>query len=223
METERAPKTLVRRILNWVIVIFFIMILVGVALGPVTGPHGGFRAATHNVAMQQCRQIGLCLHQYSIDHGGHYPEAKTSTEIFQQLIDQKYVSDPQLFYIGYFGIPGKVIPQSDHLSAENVCYDVTCCVDSSSPDNLPVVFLTGFKVNYQAGAKAIPTGQSEPVVKRTWSQWWNGTPDNPRKGIAVSNKDSSARWIRADEDGAVSNFIPADFDPKGKTYRQLTP
>jgi len=24
-------------------------------------------------------------------------------------------------------------------------------------------------------------------------------------------------------DGTIPNFIPADFDPKGKVYRQLTP
>jgi len=29
--------------------------------------------------------------------------------------------------------------------------------------------------------------------------------------------------MKADADGSIPNFIPADFDPKGKTYRQLTP
>jgi len=224
MEKEQAPKSVMRPILNFIYIVVFLMVLAGIWLGPVTGPYGGGHVmATPSAAMGMSRQIGLCLHQYSIDHGGHYPEGKTSTEIFQQLIDQKYVTDPELFYLGYFGISGKVRPQNDHLNAENVCFDVTCCVDSSSPDDLPVVFLTGFKINYQAGAKAVPVGKPEPAVKRTWSQWWNGTPDSPRNGIAVSNKDTSARWIRADEDGSIPNFIPADFDPKGKTYRQLTP
>jgi hypothetical protein len=30
-------------------------------------------------------------------------------------------------------------------------------------------------------------------------------------------------FVRASPDGSIPNFIPADFDPKGKTYRQLTP
>jgi hypothetical protein len=210
-----------RKVLNFIIVVFIIMVLAGVALGPSTGPYGGgYRMARQSAAMQQSRQIELCLYQYSIDHGGHYPEGKTSTEVFQQLIDQKYVTDPAIFYNGYFNIPGKLKPQGDHLVAENVCFDVTCCIDPSSPDTLPVVFLTGFKVVYQAGAKAIPAGQPE---ERTWSQWWNGTSDHQSNGIAVATKDNSARWLRADEDGSIPNLIPADFDPKGKTYRQLTP
>jgi len=178
--------------------------------------------ARQSAAMQMARQIEQCLYQYSVDHGGHYPEGKTSTEVFQQLIDQGYVTDPALFYVGYMKTFGKLGPQSNQLKAENVCFDVTCCVDSSSPDNLPVVFLTGFKVNYQAGARAFPNTQSESV-KRTWSQWWNGTGEYPPRGMAVADKGNSARWIRADEDGSIPNLIPADFDAKGKIYRQLTP
>ena len=223
MKKERALKTFVRKVLNFLIVVFAIMVLAGVAHGPVTGPYGGgYFKARQTAVMQQARQIEQCLYQYSVDHGGHYPEGKTSTEVFQQLIDQKYVTDPEVFYFGHFKISGKVKPEGDHLSPENVCFDVTCCVDSSSPDDLPVVFLTGFKVNYLPGAKAVPIVQSE-AIKRTWSQWWNGTSNDQHRGIAVSDKDNSARWIRADDDGSIPNFIPADFDPKGKTYRQLTP
>ncbi len=57
---------------------------------------------------------------------------------------------------------------------------------------------------------------------RSWSDWWHGLA-YPTGHIAVGYKDTSARVMRADDDGTIPNFIPAYFDPKGKTYRQLTP
>jgi len=196
------------------------MVLAGVALGP---PGGGPPQAKQNAAMLTSRAIGECLYQYSVDHNGHYPEGKTATEVFQQLIDQKYVTDPELFYVGYIRIPGKMRPQGLRLKAENVCFDVTCCVDGSSSDELPVVFLTGFKIYYKANAPAIHIGRFEPPIERTWSEWWNGRTDYQPRGIAVWYKNNNAMWKRANEDGSIPNFIPADFDPKGKTYQQLTP
>jgi hypothetical protein len=219
MKIGQPPKSLMRRLLNFIYVVIFLVFLVGLLEPSREGP----RYVKQSAAMQTSRNIGLCLSQYAADHHGRYPDGKTSTEVFQQLIDQKYVIDPEIFYVRYITISGKVKPQDHHLKAENVCFDVTCCVDSSSPDDLPIVFLTGFKVNYQAGAKAIPTDPPDVDVKRTWSQWWNGTDDYHPKGIAVSDKGNSARWIKADENGSVPNFIPDDFDSKGKMYRQLTP
>ena len=41
--------------------------------------------------------------------------------------------------------------------------------------------------------------------------------------MAICYKNNSAEAIMADQNGSIPNFIPTDFDPKGKTYRQLTP
>jgi len=177
--------------------------------------------------MQQARQVGLILFQYAQDHQGQYPDGKTSTEVFQRLIDENYVTDPQIFYAAFADISGKVQPTSDHLKPENVSWDVTCCVDSSAPNGLPVVFLTGYKVSYQPSASAIPIvpiPEQSAIKKRLDS-------GIPRSFMAVAFTDSTPTWgksisarsTEADEDGSIPNFIPADFDPKGKTYRQLTP
>jgi hypothetical protein len=193
-----------------------LVIFSGVFLGPVTP---SLEKAQESATLQNSRSIGICLLSYAQDHQGHYPDGKTSTEVFQQLIDGKYVEDPGIFYLRYLNIAGKVRPTSDRLKAENVCWDVTCCMDSASPDSLPAVFLTGYKVTYQAGVPAIPM---LPPHKRTWSEWLHGEQVRDSY-MVVCYKGIEARGIIGDKDGSIPNFIPADFDPKGKVYRQLTP
>jgi hypothetical protein len=173
--------------------------------------------------MFQSRAIGLILIQYATDHGGKYPEGKSSTEIFQKLLDEKYALDPSLFY---YPMPGKTKAETTTLKSENVGWDVTCCIDAESPDNLPMVFLTGYKVTYQAGAKAVPLkGLSKESASRSWSDWWHNKEKQwPIYFTAVCYKGASARALQDPEpDGSFPTFIPTDFDPKGKTYRQLTP
>ena len=185
------------------------------------GPAHAIPQKLQSDAMFQSRTIGLALSQYAVDHEGKYPEGKTSTEVFQKLLDEKYVSDPVIFY--YF-LPGKVKPETSTLKPDNVAWDVTCCIDATSPDHLPAVFLTGYKIVYQAGAKAVPVKMA-PLKKstpRTWSDWWYGIPIEPNY-LAVRYKDTSAKTFQFPVDGSFPNFIPTDFDPEGKTYRQLTP
>jgi hypothetical protein len=124
---------------------------------------------------------------------------------------------------------------------ENVCFDLTAGVDSSSSDTLPLVFVTGYKVRYVAGASAVPL-KLQPLYA-SWQQEWLHWPRSnelmPISGIAVCYKSNSARFVvlppKVNPDGSmpyppryepnaiIPNFVPPDFDPKGKTYRQLTP
>jgi len=218
MAAEQTHKTTSDAFVKALVVVLVVVILVGFFTGPSPRPHS---SAVKSGLMQTSRAIALSLFVYSSDHDGRYPEGKTSTEVFQHLIDEKYVTDPTIFYVGYGHLfPTKLRPSSNVLKPENVCWDVTYGVDSSSPDSVPVVFLTGYKVTFQPNAAALPIAQS---LTRSWSEWWNGISSDQIKGIAVATKGNYARWINADEDGSIPNFIPADFDPKGKTYRQLTP
>ena len=133
----------------------------GIALGPITN---GIKKAKENMALQQARAIGLAMTAYANDHNGNYPDASdapaagaviavgsstpgatTSTEVFQKLLDGKYVADPAIFY---FAMPGKTRPVGDRLSADNVCFDVTAGLRTSSPDGIPLVYPTGFTVNF---------------------------------------------------------------------------
>ena len=177
-----------------------------------------------NDAISKARDLGLSLFAYAQDHDGKYPEGKTSTEIFQKLLDGGYLANsdsgngaPDLLY---YPIPGKVkaAPGTKILKPENVCWDVTCCMDAQSPDELPMIVLTGYKVTYQAGASAIAL----PHPPRSWLDWWQGK-DYPTKFLVANYKSNSTRHFKASPDGTIPNFIPTDFDPEGKTYRQLTP
>ncbi len=217
MKKEPTSKS---KVLNYSVVVFVIIILVATAFGPTGGPGAAYQKSV----LQTTRAIELSLDAYSKDHSGHYPEGKSSTEIFQHLIDGKYVTDPSIFYVHLFHVIGKVPPKDESLKRENVCFDVTCCVDSSAPGGLPAVFLTGYRITYQPGSSAVPLPLPySPPFSKTWSEWVYGVPYYKRPFIAVAYKNGSANWTLADEDGSIPNFIPTDFDPKGKTYRQLTP
>jgi hypothetical protein len=194
----------------------FISIILTVCAAFFLGPLISDGINSHDSeTMQMAHAIGISLFSYANDHNGHFPEGKTSTEVFQQLIDGKYVNKPTLFFVE---MPGKAKPQSDQLKPENVCWDVTCCVDSTASDGLPLVFLTGYKVTYEPGSKAFLVHDSP----KTWTQWWKGSGYTGNY-MAVSYKSILSRSIRPDADGSIPNFVPTDFDPKGKTYRQLTP
>jgi len=223
MKADRAPKTVVRRILNAIIIVFYVCVIAGALLGPRDGNSEG-HYVIQSALMQTSRTIGLCLNQYAADNDGHYPEVKSSTEIFQKLLDGKYVTDPRIFYFSYLKIPGKAPPQSNQLKPENVCWDVTCCVDSTAPDVPPLVFVTGYKINYKAGASAVPLKATPSNMSPSWSDWWHGIQNKtPFVFFAVTYKNDSAQALKVSPDGSIPNFIPADFEPKGKVYRQLTP
>jgi hypothetical protein len=185
--------------------------------------------------MQQGRQIGQCMFSYATDNvanGNAYPDGKSSTEVFQKLLDGGYVSDPTLFYVP---MPGKIRPDPNQkkLKPENVSWDITGGVDSSSQDVVPLVFLTGWKVNY------VPGGALTPLIKPypRWTlddrdvglSWWPF--DWPRSyevvGMAIFYKGNNARFTllktTPEGDGTIPNFIPSTFKSDGHSYRQLTP
>ena|ERR1700677_1457165 len=177
-------------------------------------------------AIESARTLGVALFQYAQDNNGKYPEGKSSTEIFQRLFDGGYLTftNNGKEYTDldslYYPMPGKVRapPGTKILKPENICWDATCCLDEQSPDKLPLIFLTGYKVTYQAGASAVPL----PRPTRSWSDWWQGR-NYPTRLIAVSDVSDSRQIKKLLPDGTIPNFISTDFDPKGKTYHQLTP
>lgn len=184
---------------------FLVPFLITVAILPTSS-----RPQTrHNSRMQTTRELGQCLYSYALDHDGKYPAGKSSTDIFQQLIDQQYINDPEFLY---FEMPGKIKATSNKLKPENVCFDITNPIQSDDPDSLPLVFSTGYKIDY------VPGGKAHPLT------------NDDLGGIAVFFKDNNVAFLRAQPDG-IPLFPPAGaffdkmpaFDPKGRIYKQLTP
>ena len=170
----------------------------------------GIHQAERDALMQKCRQIGLMLFSYEQDNAANgfaYPDGKSSTEVFQKLLDNGYCTDPSVFYTP---LPGKTAPTSGQkLKPENVCFDVTSGVTGDSSDLVPVVFMTGYKVTYTAGSSAVPLVKPFPA------------------GTVVCYKGNNTQVLfpgaNAATDGSIPNFVPANFDAKGKTLVQLTP
>jgi len=189
-------------------VVFLLTIILGLLFPP--GP----TYAPHNLMLQQARQIGQTLWSYAQDHKGKYPPGNSSTEVFQQLIDQNYVTDPTIFY---FKMTGKTKPTSHQLKPENVSFDVTDDVLPDDSDSLPVVFSTGYKIGYKIDnlhrVMAYPLANADLA------------------GIAVFLKGNNAMFLHANSDGIPLSYgislsspnVEPSFDSKGRTYRQLTP
>jgi hypothetical protein len=154
----------------------------------------------HGSKLRQVRWLGQVLDSYAKDNNGKYPTGKSSTDIFQQLLDQNYINDPTWFY---FSMPGKTKPASNKLNPENVCFDVTDGVLPDDSESLPLVVTTGYKIDY------IPGGKAHPLV--------NSYPQR----IDVYYRGNQAFHKIGGTDGIP--LIDPAFDPKGRTYRQLTP
>jgi type II secretory pathway pseudopilin PulG len=199
-------------VIKWLLAFCLLAILAGIFLGPV---NPGLRKARESRAMQTSRTIALAMFQYANDHQGKYPAVRSSTEVFQQLLDQNYVTDSKVFYVE---LPGKTPPTSNKLKSENVSWDVTSPFDASSSNDVPVVFLTGYRVSYVPGGKAVPLARPTsfeadgiPVCYHSNTAWFKRTASH-----AVPSS-------HTEPDGVVENFVPTTFRSNGQNYQQLTP
>jgi len=192
----------------------------GIALGPITN---GIKKAKENMAMQQARAISLAMRAYANEHNGNYPDAgdapasnltftmgstpgaTTSTEVFQKLLDGKYVTDPAIFYIA---MPGKVRPVGNRLASNNVCFDVTAGLKADSPGTVPLVYSTGYDVDYSRGGIIMPSTSG---------------PASPFTGMAVAYRNNRARFFSLTRATTTIQLLPPGSESDGQTYRQLKP
>ena len=124
----------------------------------------GIGRTAQDRSVQAAQEIASAMNAYASDHKGVYPDGLTSTEVFQKLIDGKYLTDPGIFYLQ---MAGKNKATSARLTANNVCYDVTSGVTADSSDQLPMVFCTGYEVSYFSGDSAIRNiGRATPFPGR---------------------------------------------------------
>jgi hypothetical protein len=175
----------------------------------ILGPKGDLLGRHGPIVLQKTWVIGLAMYSCAQDNNGVYPTGRSSTEVFQKLIDGGYVPDPTVFYAEELKVPGKRKAISKRLEPKNVCWDVTIPLDSSSPGSFPVVFSTGYKINYAPRGHALPLFLSS-----------SGRPN----GIAVFYVNNSTKWCGRDDGtyGEVS-VIDSTLNSDGKTYQQLTP
>ncbi len=189
------------------------------AIGPINSIHHPVESAS----MQTCRTIALALFQYANDNGT-YPEGASSTAVFQKLLDGNYVSDPAIFYVP---MPGKhPAARGSRLQPDNVCYDVTAGLKPGEASEMPLVFMTGFRMEYRPGGRAI--SMTKPFPEIIPPRWF--AKPQPVTGIAVAYQNNNAFFqgglghstdVGPDGFGVVL-VIPLDANVAG-TCRQLTP
>jgi len=163
--------------------------------------------AMQGVECQRAHTIYVLLFQYSIDHNNRFPNGKSSTEVFQKLIDEKYATDPTIFY---FPMPGKTASTSNILKPENVCWDVTAC-NVEMPEETPLLFETGYKISYVPGGSAVPI---------------SGISHADTIGFVVVYNNGGTHFSRGVGEKSAENdtsLISSTFNPSGKKFQQLTP
>ncbi len=176
--------------------------------------------------MQQSHTLYIAMFQYSIDNNA-FPSGKSSTEAFQKLLDGGYVSDPALFCLPLRGkVPAK---PGEKLKPENVTWDLTANMGADKKeDDIPLVFTTGYRIEYKPGGGAVPLGPLPVYISRdrTWIEWLENRPgaNAPGPGLAVACTGGISRFLKAyPATGIVPNVIPAEANLGDRTYRQLTP
>ncbi len=196
----------------WVIGLTLLALLVMVGFSLRHYVRGSYlHSASPPTELQQARTIALAMFSYANDNDQKYPTGRSSTEVFQKLLDGKYISNSSIFYSSKSLIPGKVKATSSKLVPANVCWDVTAdVVGSFDPDQLPLVYSTGFRMLYVPGGAAVPLSP----------------PTGSKEGLAISFLSNSTRFMPGDRPagGIVRDVIqPGTVFPAGKKYQQLTP
>ena len=209
----------------WLTFAFVVVFLFGIALGPVTGSISKARALE---ARNGVTEIAVALRQYASDHQGEFPPGKSSTEIFQALIAGGYITDLGIFFEP--GSPGKIRPVwNQKLKPYNVCYDITVPLTANSAMALPIVFMTGFRIEYKPGGRAVPL--SDAIRKR--KPYMVGFFENGRGAFyplagdyewpAIFTRENDPDEMKLRRDGTIDNFISPLASPIGKNCQQLTP
>jgi type II secretory pathway pseudopilin PulG len=214
-------------------VALIILVVISVIISPGGGSHVLPGYSKSSAAMQQARALYVLISDYADAHQGKYPTGSSSTEIFQKLVDENHMkptgkslkevvrdlidgpsdNDPSIFCLD---MPGKTPASSVQLKPENVCFDVTVPLGKNSPDELPAVFVTGYKVTYVSSGTAIPLPASR-------ERYWTAVCYNSGSAFALMKGHELPDWPSIEPDGTVVNFIPATFHPAGKKFEQLTP
>ena len=191
--------------MGWLAVV---VVLLGLLVFWTERGHGpiakGIEEAHEIDGVTQVKAIVQAMNAYAAVHGGAYPTGDTSTEVFQKLLDGHFVSDPKTFFVL---TGGKFPADSNQLDSRNVCFDVTAGASAKSPDDLPLVFTSGFEVKYKPGVNASHSSDIVGILH----------------GIAVGYKGGAAHFRHEVSDGTLPNFFPADAEAEGAGYRQLEP
>lgn len=203
------------------VVLAIISILVSVL---IPAAWSAMKSARQSAATQSSHGIGQLMTQYALDQG-QYPDGVTSTDAFKMLLEKKYLTSADIFYLpNGEQVKFKGLSPATNLTAANISWDIMGVngtgatsgpvgLTVNSPSELPLVFSTGGTVNIpqQAGPGSATCTAAGPL----------GTD-----GLAVTYRDNHSVFAKIDSSAgtyAISDFIAASFDPEGQVYVQRKP
>ena len=220
--SSRAAQAAGFTLVELLVVIGIIAILAGVAFPAITK---GISKARESAAMQTAGQIGLAEFQYANDNST-YPDGQNAQAIATALLNGKYVSDPNIFYIAADNSATKPTTLAAfNGGTANVSYEFTGVngtgggaaayngIGSSASDLLPVVWSEG------------DPGPEIPAAADTGSSFTPTTGIFGTDGIAVCYHGNNAAFITPNikvnvawpPQGEVP-FVGQAFDPAGVIY-----
>lgn len=210
-----------------VVVLVIILLLAGIALGPLTR---GFKAPNESAHIQIAHQIGAIEFVYSNDHKYNYPYGPDGHSIANLLLNDGYINDPTLFYFA-------PTPNAAKYTGSTKTYELTAA--NCNWD---------FWVNGNMGLTSTVTDET-PLVQMTTGIALGGLPTkegtgytlqiDPTKtafgpgGISVYYKGNYAVFIKCHQvsptsavntpDSAVP-FVGLKYaDPDGASYHSVLP
>ncbi len=194
------------------------LVIVGVLLTVLcclTGPasSGNYRTGSEGRSAWLANKLSTAFYLYATDHAGRFPTGPTSTLVFQQLFDERYLKKDSDLEIHFWKRDQFMF--DDKLDPKSVFWDVTQCAErpltttTDDPSDLPLILSTGFgPIKFQSGVNAMTI--TNPQL-------------NPWKldGVSVAYLDQSCRFIfssdyRHEHQSSVQDFYDYWFPPSSQ-------
>ncbi len=185
-----------------------VLVLLAIAIPAITTGYVGITQQEAPAA--KAHNLAIASFSYANDNKDVYPSGKTSTAIFQQLYDEKYLTEPGDVFLT--GNGGKAMAQTStelRLNPQNVSWDYTTRADTGltkdDPEDTPLLFSCVAKVpEYKPGLNAVSLDAQCP--------WGND-------GVIMVTLGQVVSFKRADTSAKVS-ITPPTFKPAADVVYQ---
>ncbi|MEM9445634.1 MAG: type II secretion system protein [Verrucomicrobiota bacterium] len=184
------------------VVMTIIALIIGLA---VPGLAAARKVASRISDTNNARNLVLALNLAAQDSNGLYPTGASSTEVFEELVHNRYIDDERVFAGTNTPNPPKIDPgnlPAFTLDPRNVAWAYVDNLTTNSPSRCPLVLTKGVKAFTNLGV----VSPELPAMASADSPWG---PD----GVVVGTVGGSAEFIKANPNGTVDLGITGAENP----------